>query len=488
MEDNSRLLIIPDVPEEEAKSADYSVRINGQEMICQVARVSAFPFNSAAQRQRPIDQTELASFVVFEMGEPVDVEIIARRAFSNAVLRPISKKIPLTIAGNTIRFTIHRPGQYSLELDGRSKNLTIFANPIKAFALGSDTLYFGPGIHFADVLELHSGQTLYIDRDAVVYAKGVYAVDCENIRIVGYGILDLTPYERTWPYFPHFLTGDGGNVLFKRCNNVRVDGVILRNPAWWSITSVNCTNLHFDNVKLIGLWRYNTDGMDFANCQNVKVTNCFIRSFDDSIAIKGMYLIVDGKLYERYDHMSVQNILIENCVVWCDWGGALEIGAETMADEYANIVYRNCDVIHCDQSPVRIHSTGRAEIHDVIYEDIRAEYSKYDTNPVLQTSEDQVYVPDGEPYVGAIIRAFMYWSSGLPDEPKYKTIHDITYRNIQIIKDDECPMPVIGFHGAEENHGFYNILIDGLYCNGKRLTEETASWHEAIFVSNLEFR
>ena len=485
MENLAKQLIIPPVPAEEPKSTDYVVRVNGQEVPCQLARVSAMPFNRGwPGKERPIDQTELASFVVFEMGQPVEVEVIANRAFDDVVIRPLSKKIALTVTENTIRFTIEKPGQFSLELNGRHKNLAIFANPIKEYVPGADVLYYGPGVHDIEKLELHSGQTMFVDRGAVVYARTIRAYDSENIRIIGHGVIDFSRYERT--VGDVFVEEDSGSISFTRCKNVTVDGVILRDPTWWTTTSINCINVVFNNVKLIGLWRYNADGIDFVNSQNVRITNCYIRSFDDSISIKGVNKYRDGVMVERHDHMSVQNYLIENCVLWCDWGGALEIGAETVADEYSNIIYRNCDVIRIDQSPMRIHSGASAEIHHVLYENICAEYSKYDTNPVLQETDDQVYTPKETPWAGAIIRAFMYWGSWwVPGEPRFKSVHDITYRNIQIFKDEEVPMPAIGFNGSQAELGFSDILIDGIYCNGEKLTMDTVYIDELLNTKNF---
>ena len=42
------------------------------------------------------------------------------------------------------------------------------------------------------------------------------------------------------------------------------------------------------NVKLVGLWRYNADGIDVCNSQDVVVSDCFVRAFDDALVIKGL--------------------------------------------------------------------------------------------------------------------------------------------------------------------------------------------------------
>lgn len=484
---NQKHLIIPKMPIDEPKSADFQVKANGQEVPCMTARVSAMPFNRGwPGHERSIKQSELASFVVFDMDEAVELEIEVPHPFSDVVLRPLSKQISTVVSGNTIRFTLNKPGQFSLEIDGRHHNLHIFANPVKTYEAGSDVLYFGPGIHDIDKLELRSGQTLFVDAGAVVYARTIRAYDCENIQIIGHGILDFSKYIRVVEDV--FVEEDSGSISFIRCKNVTVDGVILRDATWWTMTAINCSNVHYNNVKLVGMWRYNADGLDFVNSENVTISNCFVRSFDDGIVLKGVNKRRNGELVERFDHMSVRNYLIEHCIVWCEWGGALEIGAETVADEYTNIIFRDCDVIRNDQGALRIQSGDRAEIHHVTYEDIRIEYSHYDTNPVYQATEDMEYKPSGELYVPEVIRGWMFWGPWTPGPSNMHRIHDIHYKNIDILTDEGMKLPEISFYGAEEGKGFDNIIMENIRWNGQKLTEDTITIRTNEHVTNLMVR
>ena len=52
--------------------------------------------------------------------------------------------------------------------------------------------------------------------------------------------------------------------------------------------------------------------------------------------------------------------------VWCDWGSALELGAETCADEYSDILFADCDVIHATHVCMRTHNSDRAHVHDML--------------------------------------------------------------------------------------------------------------------------
>ncbi len=452
--------VIPAFCDDWGEKTDYRVTVDGQAIKCRKCRVSKMPFNTVwPGHQRPIEQTEVDSFITFDMDAPVDVCVKMARRPEDIALRPLGKGVSCEVMGDTVYFTIKEWGQYTFEADGRHNVLHIFANKKEIFDAENATYKYENGVFDVGKLHLHSGESVYIGADALVYGE-FDSADSDNIRIFGRGILDGSKYPRTTGECD---VGGSGLLNFARCTNVTVDGIILRDSCMWTATSVNCVGLEFHNVKVIGMWRYNSDGFDFVNSQNVHVSDCFLRTFDDGIVLKGLR---DSK--KETEKMNLVNYLIENCVVWCDWGGALEIGAETVADEYRNIVFRNCDIIRTDQGAVRIHSGDRAEIHDVRYEDIRIEYSKYDTVNVYQESDDMVYDPGNVPAHDAFIKNWMYcgvWS----DDMILGHVHDITYKNIFITKDEEVPMPEAVFEGGDETHTMNTVTVENVRVNGEAI-------------------
>ena len=110
-------------------------------------------------------------------------------------------------------------------------------------------------------IQLKSGETLYVAGGAVVYTAGE-ARGAYGVRILGRGIIDTSEFER----------GQGdGCIRLTDCSDVKVEGVILRDPDVRCLSAFGCRNVEIANVKLVGLWRYNADGIDLCNCQDVLI-------------------------------------------------------------------------------------------------------------------------------------------------------------------------------------------------------------------------
>ena len=462
------------IPKGETPSSDYVVTLNGECADIYQCRVSAIPFNTVwPGYQRPVEQTELASFMYFSMdsNDTVSVRVDVMREFKEAVIRPASSGVTPKIDGNSVVFTVEKTGQYVLEIDGHHHALHIFVNKSLDFDIdkkSKDVIYFGPGIHRPGKIELKSNQILYIDDGAVVHTS-IASRGQSNIKILGRGILDNSEFIRE--------NGDcaGINVptpmQFFNCENITVDGIIIRDACSWTATAFNCVNVVFGNVKLIGMWRYNADGIDMVNCQNVIIRNCFLRTFDDGIVLKGI---------PPYDFMNVENVIVTKCVVWCDWGNALEIGAETCAEQYRNIVFSDCDVIHATHIALSIQNSGYAHVHDITYENIRVEYSKYCDEPIYQESSEMVYAPKTETHIPCltVVQVRSYYADILCPGCTYGRNSDIHYENIQVIADEGLPVPVSVFCGVSEVSNTRGVYMKNLHINGKR--------HESLESGNIQ--
>ncbi len=473
---------------EEPISEDFKVLVNGQEATVYTCRISKNPINAHwPGHQRSVDQSELASFVNIVSDEDVTLEIVPTRKYSRVMLRPYSKGIPFTDENGKITFTLKDEGQFVLALDNLHKSLFIFnTKPIECPDPESVTHYFGPGIHLHKNLVLHSNESVYVDKDALVFGN-IYAEDAENIRIFGNGIFDDSGEGRfAGPCYENFTIG---NMRFYDCKNIRVEGVLFRDSAIWCVTCYHCFDVVYDNIKIFGQWRYNTDGMDFTNSQNITVRNSFILSFDDTICVKGI---------DRYIDTDCKNILAENCVLWCDWGRTCEIGYETACRECENIVFRNCDIIRSGGVALDIQNGDCAEVHNVIFENINVEYNNFDEVPQLQTEDCQIYKPNDEvmiPYLICITNTrFRKEYSDVPyikalnlnnaiDTLDFGTtphgmVRDVEFKNINVYYDSDIPdvgtkynIP-IHIYSVLEDVTFRNISISGITVNGEKVALE----------------
>ena len=158
--------------------------------------------------------------------------------------------------------------------------------------------------------------------------------------------------------------------------------------------------------------------------------------------------------------MNMANYLIENCVLWCDWGGAMEVGAETVCDEYVNIAWKNNDIIRTDQGAMRLHCDDRAYVHNINYDDIRVEYSKYDQKSVYQRSDDMAYEPGEEPAHDHLLRCNLNCGLWSPDMLPGQ-IRDVIY------KDVEVPAPDCCFDGYNSEHTIERVRVENVTLNGE---------------------
>lgn len=460
-------------------NTDFDVQINGVAAEVRECRVSAMPFNRPwPGKQRPLDQTESAGFISFSADEEVEIRVKRKQSFEHAFIKPLSKNVEVAVADGEAVFKLKEHGQYVLEFGNEHNALHIFFNQWKEYPDAEKaTVYFGPGMHFPGVVTLRDNDTVFIDENAVVFGS-INSLGAKNVKIYGGGVVDNSCEERlTENAYENFHKG-----AFKiyNCENIDVSDIILTNSCTWTMAMFNCKNIHIDNVKIVGQWRYNTDGIDVVNSENVLIENCFIRSFDDTISLKAVYDYPE----------PMQNITIDNCVMWCGWGKNCEIGVETACKEYKNIVFRNCDLIHNSGGAMCVSNGCYADMHDILFENINVDLEKNTLPQIIQTADSQKYDAKGvtapacliqsviSPFAirtqntSGIIRA----SSDIPG-----CIHDITYKNIHIYTDSEDIKPKIVITTNNSDKKLKNFQLENIFMNGEKV--EDFDRFETVFLN-----
>ncbi len=386
---------------------NYTVYLNGKSLAVHPARVSRLPLNRVwPSFQRPLEQTEIGYFVSFDMDAPITLRIETSDEIERVALRPREYCIEHRVSERCIEIELTEPRLFTVEVNGHHEALCVFANEPFTYEMTDNTLYFGPGEHDVGMLYPKNGQTIILDEGAVVYG-GIYAYKVKDVTICGRGILDASKLlrgdellERNDP-LARELTDLGLTERDVRyycafdaygCENLTVDGIILRDPPFWAFTLRNaCRNVTLNNIKLIGLWRYNADGFDLCNCYDTALTNSFVHSFDDCVVVRAPYL--DG------EEGGCSNVTVTNNVLWCDWGKNLEVWSGNCDSAITDVIFRDNYLIHGCHFGVSIDTWMGSEhitVDGITYENIYIDTDADPLYPVFESDNAPAPIPDTE--------------------------------------------------------------------------------------------
>ena len=120
--------------------------------------------------------------------------------------------------------------------------------------------------------------------------------NCNNIKFVGRGVLDLSHLDRR----------ERRGVVFTSCKNIEVRGIKIVNSPEWSFISYCCENINIKDVDIFG-YRQNSDAFAICNTQGGTIERCFARSGDD---------LFDVKALGAPEPSASENITFTNCVAW----------------------------------------------------------------------------------------------------------------------------------------------------------------------------
>lgn len=120
--------------------------------------------------------------------------------------------------------------------------------------------------------------------------------NCNNIKFVGRGVLDLSHLDRR----------ERRGVVFTSCKNIEVRGIKIVNSPEWSFIGYCCENINIKDVDIFG-YRQNSDAFAICNSQGGLIERCFARSGDD---------LFDVKALSAPDNTPSENITFTDCVAW----------------------------------------------------------------------------------------------------------------------------------------------------------------------------
>jgi hypothetical protein len=432
------------VPPEEVSPSDYQVQVADKKIDTYMARVLDPPFAGKYDHGGPY------WFTNFDMSGAVVVRITSRRSLRNVVIRPQSYGIkPTLVNDRTLTLTLDKPLKFSVEPDGRKGPLLLFANPIETDAPKAgdeNVVYFGPGVHKPEKIVLGNNQTLYLAGGAVVKAEVL--VKGTNIRIYGRGILDGSDWK--------WRTGPVGNLIaIRNSTDVDINGITLRGSSHWTIVPRNSKRITIRNVKLCNSRVQNDDGINPCNSQDVLITDCFIRSDDDCIALKGLDF--------RGENSNVERITVENSTLWCDRARIFLLGHESRAEYMRNVTIRNLDIIHFTMTPFLLEPGEDMRLEDITIEDIRMH------------GEGQREFIRLRPVVNQYMRKKV---------PGF--IRNVQFKNITL--EGQSGDYLVQIQGADAEHNVRDITFENISIIGEKLKRQSNRVLIGKYTENLKFK
>jgi hypothetical protein len=246
----------------------------------------------------------------------------------------------------------------------------------------------------------------------------------------------------------------------------RIDGIVIRDPDVWCCALFGCKDAKITNVKLVGLWRYNADGIDICNSQDVVVRDSFVRAYDDALVLKGL------KFEKKsFDDRPVRNVRFSRCTIWCDWGRAMEIGAETCAPEFAQVLFEDCDIIRTTHIAMDIQHGDRAAVRDIRFENIRVEMDALNLQPRMQKQKDEKYELRPGAYLPQLMVIVIRGTNYSKDRVR-GTVAKVLFKDIAVTAPR---MPDSFFKGYDDNHCVAGVTIQNLTLNGQPVRDAAAA-------------
>ena len=438
------LLTLYEGPRTMASSAVASVRVNGYDLFVYDVMVNhEHIWNANTQpSSTPMTYFDFEGKAVLSirmpgLGKPVE----------SARVLPASWGIEPRVQDGEVRFTITEPGQYTVVFNGNvHQALHIFANPLETDVPDRNdpnVFWIGPGEWVMDAIALQDNQTLYLSGGAVLHSI-ISVANAKNVRICGRGLIDGGDYP-AWNQ-----PGSSARVPIdlNHSRDVRVEGISIVNSNCWNLNSYSSRDVTIDNVKIIS-GRQNGDGFTFQSCTGHTVTNCFARTWDDSLVIK------------NYSG-STRGITFRNIQVWTDLAQSMEIGYETdkgltLDPEISDVLFENITVLYNFHKPViSIHNSDDAYVHDIVYRGIVVE------NAFMQGDNGNNK---------ELIEMTLQNSSWSTVRDEFGTIDNVLIDGLTVLNTLDGKVPRSRLAGQDEEHRITNVTLRGVTILGRPVTD-----------------
>jgi hypothetical protein len=148
-------------------------------------------------------------------------------------------------------------------------------------------------------------------------------------------------------------------IEMSECQNVRIEGITIKDAACWVQTYHQCTDMIFKKIRVESTAYWNNDGLDLVDCRNVKVTDCQINASDDAICLKSHTI-----------KAACENITIARCTLRSS-ASAIKFGTMSYGG-FRHIRIRNIYVYDTYRSAIALECVDGGFIEDVKIKNIVA--------------------------------------------------------------------------------------------------------------------
>jgi polygalacturonase len=239
--------------------------------------------------------------------------------------------------------------------DGVCYDTAALQQAIDTCSESGGTVFFPPGNYLTGTLFLRDNTSIFLSAGAEIrggislddyYPDGeghveipdarkclLYGQDAENIVITGPGRIN----GRGTALLKRKKETGGGRerpmlIRLVRCRNIVFRDITLTDSAAWCCHFVECSLIKIQGIYMPNYFSPNNDGFDFDGCIDVFMSDCRIRSKDDSVCLKST-----GK--------ACENFVINNCILESATG-AVKLGTSSRGG-FKNVAISNSIFINC---------------------------------------------------------------------------------------------------------------------------------------------